>query len=300
MKKFLLLTAGAMAMMLPASANAQGAAERHNAGERAANPDRPQIDAAALQRRGDRGGDSGGQARGGNRGGGNQSAQGNRGGGGGGWTGGNRGGGGGGWTGGNRGGGGGAWTGGNRGGGGNVTPQFQRRDRDGDGIRNRVDRTPYGGGNFQRRGDRDGDGIRNRYDPTPNGGNFQRRGYGDRDRDGIPNRFDRTPNGGRAWSRNWRGDNRYDWRGYRNYNRNAYRLPRYYAPYGWNYGYRRFGVGVILSSLLFNQQYWIDDPWEYRLPEAYGPYRWVRYYNDALLVDIYTGRVVDVEYDVFW
>jgi hypothetical protein len=36
------------------------------------------------------------------------------------------------------------------------------------------------------------------------------------------------------------------------------------------------------------------------LPPAYGPYRWVRYYNDALLVDIYTGRVVDTVYDIFW
>jgi hypothetical protein len=26
----------------------------------------------------------------------------------------------------------------------------------------------------------------------------------------------------------------------------------------------------------------------------------VRYYNDALLVDIYTGEVVDTVYDIFW
>ena len=31
-----------------------------------------------------------------------------------------------------------------------------------------------------------------------------------------------------------------------------------------------------------------------------GPYRWVRYYDDALLVDIYSGEVVDVIYDFFW
>ena len=41
-------------------------------------------------------------------------------------------------------------------------------------------------------------------------------------------------------------------------------------------------------------------PYAYRLPEAYGPYRWVRYYNDALLVDIRDGRVVDVVNDIFW
>ena len=33
---------------------------------------------------------------------------------------------------------------------------------------------------------------------------------------------------------------------------------------------------------------------------THGPYRWVRYYNDALLVDIRSGQVVDVEYDIFW
>ena len=52
--------------------------------------------------------------------------------------------------------------------------------------------------------------------------------------------------------------------------------------------------------MLFSSNYWINDPFYYRLPPAYGPYRWVRYYNDALLVDIYTGQVVDVEYDIFW
>ena len=57
---------------------------------------------------------------------------------------------------------------------------------------------------------------------------------------------------------------------------------------------------MVLTSGLWGQDYWIDDPWSYRLPEAYGPYRWVRYYNDALLVDGRSGFVVDVIYDIFW
>ena len=36
------------------------------------------------------------------------------------------------------------------------------------------------------------------------------------------------------------------------------------------------------------------------LPEVWGPYRWVRYYDDVMLVDIYTGQVVDVIYNFFW
>ena len=43
-----------------------------------------------------------------------------------------------------------------------------------------------------------------------------------------------------------------------------------------------------------------NDPWAYRLPEAYDDFRWVRYYNDALLVDVYTGEVVDVIQNIFW
>lgn len=116
--------------------------------------------------------------------------------------------------------------------------------------------------------------------------NDQRRGYGRDDRAG--------------WNRDWRRDRRYDWSGWRAGNRNAFRLPRYYAPYGWNQGYQRFGIGMMLSSALFAQSYWINDPYSYRLPEADGDYRWVRYYNDALLVDTYSGEVVDVINDIFW
>ncbi|QDK32389.1 hypothetical protein DM450_06240 [Sphingomonas sp. IC081] len=55
-----------------------------------------------------------------------------------------------------------------------------------------------------------------------------------------------------------------------------------------------------MSSMFYGSSYWLDDPWMYRLPPVYGPYRWVRYYDDVLLVDTYTGEVVDVIYDFFW
>lgn len=146
-------------------------------------------------------------------------------------------------------------------------------------------------------------------------GNDQRNGGGAW-RNGDPRGNDRRPNtirgdfrngnggwhgsNGGAWSRDWRRDNRYNYNDYRRQNYGAYRLPRYYAPSGWGYGYRRFGIGFRLNSILFAQDYWIDDADDYRLPPAYGPYRWVRYYNDALLVDIRTGNVVDTVYDIFW
>lgn len=128
----------------------------------------------------------------------------------------------------------------------------------------------------------------------------------DTDRRGYDNRWrgDNRWQGSRQgytgnWNRDWRRDNRYDWRSYRSSNRYVYRLSPYYAPYR-NYSYRRLSPGFYLEALFFGSRYWIDDPWYYRLPPADGPYRWVRYYDDALLVDIYSGEVVDVIYDFFW
>ncbi|QGP80265.1 ATP-dependent RNA helicase [Sphingobium sp. CAP-1] len=104
----------------------------------------------------------------------------------------------------------------------------------------------------------------------------------------------------RRWDNGWRRDNRYDWYSYRNRYGDHYRMGRYYAPRGWDYGYRRFSVGIFLNSLLYSNSYWLDDPYAYRLPPAYGTLRWVRYYDDALLVDIRDGYVVDVIHEFFW
>jgi len=104
----------------------------------------------------------------------------------------------------------------------------------------------------------------------------------------------------RRWSNSWRSDRRYDWQDYRTRNRALYRMPTYYAPYGWNRGYTRFSIGIFLNNMLFDQSYWISDPYYYRLPPVYGWLRWVRYYDDALLVDVRDGYVVDVIHDFFW
>ncbi len=174
-----------------------------------------------------------------------------------------------------------------------VAPRRDDPRRD-DGRWN--DRRDDGRRDDDRRYDGRRDGDRGRYDVRrdDDGNRWDaRRGanrwYSDRD----------TGNRG-GWNRGWRGDDRYDWARYRTANRNAYRLPRYYAPSGWGGGYRRFGIGTTLSSGLWGRNYWIGDPFAYRLPEAYGPYRWVRYYGDALLIDLRTGLVVDSVYDIFW
>jgi len=100
------------------------------------------------------------------------------------------------------------------------------------------------------------------------------------------------------WGNNWRNDNRYDWRNYRNRHRSTFRIGFYYDPFG--YGYRQFGIGSYLYPSYYQSNYWISDPWQYRLPPAYGSYRWVRYHNDALLIDTWNGEVVDVIYGFFW
>ena len=182
-------------------------------------------------------------------------------------------------------------------------PGFDNRgpgfDRNQDGR----DRTP-GAGN--------GRDDRNRFDPNRPGrgdGTFERSdndrdGYGRNDLNRFGNRtgYDRGGYNGndRTWNRGWRNDNRYDWQRYRSANRNVFRLPRYYAPYGWNTGYRRFAIGAYLFGGLYARDYWIGQPYDYRLPPAYYPYQWVRYYGDALLVDTRSGYVVDVIPGIFY
>lgn len=122
-----------------------------------------------------------------------------------------------------------------------------------------------------------------------------RNGY----RDGRHNGYHNGYNDSRRWDRRWRDNRRYDWHGYRSSNRHIYRIGRYYSPYR-DYSYRRLSIGFSLDSLFFSNRYWINDPWQYRLPDVYGPYRWVRYYDDVLLVNTYTGEVVDVIHDFFW
>lgn len=103
----------------------------------------------------------------------------------------------------------------------------------------------------------------------------------------------------RDWNRSWRNDRRYDWQRYRYSHRNIFRPGRYYAPYR-GYNYSRFSIGLFLDQGFYASNYWINDPWQYRLPPAYAGTRWVRYYDDVLLVDLYTGEVIDVIYDFFW
>jgi hypothetical protein len=108
----------------------------------------------------------------------------------------------------------------------------------------------------------------------------------------------RWAGGDRHWDPGrWRNDYRYDWRRWRSGHRDLFRS-RYYAPRG--YHYRSVYVGFYLEPFFYGSSYWLADPYMYRLPPVDWPLRWVRYYDDALLVDVTTGEVLDVIPNFFW
>ncbi len=162
------------------------------------------------------------------------------------------------------------------------------------------------GGNYAREGLRNQrrveQGLREDY------GIRQRDGRrGDWNRDGRDGRWsgnrDRWSDnrGGRrnSWNHSWRNDSRYDWQRYRYANRSLFRSGGYYAPYR-HYRYNRLSIGIVLDSLFYSNRYWLSDPYQYRLPPAPYGTQWVRYYEDVVLVDVYTGEVLDVIENFFW
>ena len=100
------------------------------------------------------------------------------------------------------------------------------------------------------------------------------------------------------WNTNWRNNQRYNWQDYRRHHRSRFHLGFYYDPFGW--GYSPFQIGWRLWPSYYSQRYWLNDPSYYGLPYAPAGYVWVRYWNDALLVDTWSGQVVDSIPGFFW
>lgn len=99
------------------------------------------------------------------------------------------------------------------------------------------------------------------------------------------------------WNTNWRNDSRYDWQRYRDHHRSRFHLGFYIDPFGW--GYQPFSIGYRMWPSYYSNQFWID-PGYYGLPYPPPGTVWIRYFNDALLIDTYTGTVVDVIPGFFW
>jgi Ni/Co efflux regulator RcnB len=165
-----------------------------------------------------------------------------------------------------------------------------------DGSRWTGDRSTWTGNRDAQSGSWSGGGLRQGERPTPNVM---------RDRNAtIVNQAQRTDGhrwaggSGGTWNRDWRNDRRYDWRRYRDNHRSIFHIGIYYDPFGYN-SYRPFNIGYRLYPSYYGQQYWID-PGMYQLPYPPPGTVWVRYWDDALLVDTYSGEVIDVIRNFFW
>lgn len=88
----------------------------------------------------------------------------------------------------------------------------------------------------------------------------------------------------RAWQRNFGATRRYH-------------APAYHRPSGW-YSVR-WVFGMVLPTLFWTHDYWIIDYWEYGLPNPPYGYVWVRYGDDALLVSVSSGYILQVVYNLF-
>jgi Ni/Co efflux regulator RcnB len=87
-----------------------------------------------------------------------------------------------------------------------------------------------------------------------------------------------------------------DWRAYRQTNRAVYARGNWRAPFA----YQHFREGTVIRPAFYNSRYYIANPGQYRLPPAAYGSRWVRHYDDVLLVNVGTGRVLQVINGFFW
>lgn len=89
-----------------------------------------------------------------------------------------------------------------------------------------------------------------------------------------------------------RRETREDWRDYRRSNPNAFRGQRYNGPRG--YQYRPVTPGYRFAPAYYGRNYWISDYGRYRLARPGYNQQWVRYGSDVVLIDLRSGRVLQV------
>ena len=77
----------------------------------------------------------------------------------------------------------------------------------------------------------------------------------------------------------------------------SYKIGAYRHPAGWVA--RRWAYGQILPRAYWASPYIISDYWLFALEVPPAGYEWVRDNTDALLIDVNTGEILQVEYGVF-
>jgi len=138
------------------------------------------------------------------------------------------------------------------------------------------------------------------FNRNDNRGSNDRRDFNRRDNNNRPG-FNRG-NDRRDFGRNDYRGNR-NWSQYHRAFNASHRFQfrggaRYVRPSGWYY--RRWTFGDYLPGLFWASNYWIND-WNYYdlMPPPAGTV-WVRYGDDAVLIDRYSGEVIQVEYSIFY
>jgi Ni/Co efflux regulator RcnB len=96
--------------------------------------------------------------------------------------------------------------------------------------------------------------------------------------------------------RDARQERREDWRDYRRNHRDNFRAAKFYAPFR----YRSFNIGISLNPQYYRSRYFVNNISHYRLPAPGRNMRYVRHYNDLLLVNIRSGRIIDIYRGYFW
>ncbi len=77
------------------------------------------------------------------------------------------------------------------------------------------------------------------------------------------------------------------------------RSARYVSPYrGWQY--RPVSVGYQLRPAFYSSRYYVSNLPQYRVRQPGRFQQWVRYGDDLLLVNVRSGRVIQVVRNRFW
>ena len=88
-----------------------------------------------------------------------------------------------------------------------------------------------------------------------------------------------------------RREYREDWRDSRGRHPDIDRGGGWAGPRG--YRWHPVSVGYRFDPIFYDRRYWVD-PYRYHLRPVASWQRWVRYGHDVLLIDVRTGRVLDV------
>lgn len=130
----------------------------------------------------------------------------------------------------------------------------------------------------------------------PTAASAQSRGELRRDREEVQEQRNDLRDAERRGDRNDIREERHDVREAREElreDRRDQRRGQYQAPYrDWRYSTVR--TGYQLKPGFYSSRYYIANPGHYRLHPAARNQRWVRYGNDLLLVNVRSGRVLEV------